>query len=68
MDEEKIKKLISGLDESVSKEGAAVQFNAYGGGPDESYIQANKQGYLRLGIEILKAAYSPRVKVKDDKD
>lgn len=65
LDEERIKKLIDELDGSVSKDGAAVQFNMYGGGHDESFIQANKQGYLRLGIEFLKAAYSSKVKAKE---
>ena len=31
----------------------------YGGGPDESQFIANKGGYLRFAIELLKAALAP---------
>ena len=34
---------------------AVVVMNVYGGGPDESQITATETGYLRLGIELLKA-------------
>lgn len=53
-----IKELIENLDQSVSSEGAAVRLDQYGGGPDESQITGNRVGYLRLGIEFLKAAYA----------
>ncbi|WP_028313241.1 hypothetical protein [Desulfatibacillum aliphaticivorans] len=71
IDHEKVKDFISSLDESVPKEGAAVRMDQYGGGPDESGIRANQAGYLRLGIEFLKAAYAEpayRDKGGDDVD
>jgi hypothetical protein len=58
MNDEAIQNAISSLDKAVPKEGARVAMVQYGGGPDESQIIANRQGYLRLGIEFLKAAYS----------
>jgi hypothetical protein len=58
LDDQALQKLIASLDESVPKEGARVLLTQYGGGPDESQIVANQRGYLRLGIELLKAAYS----------
>ena len=54
----RVKELIAALDAEVPREGAQVRLHQYGGGPDESQVQANPAGYLRLGIEFLKAAYS----------
>lgn len=59
MDDVEIQDRIAALDALVPKEGALVRLDQYGGGPDESRITANKTGYLRLGIEILKGAYLP---------
>ena len=60
MDEEKIRETIALLDREIPREGARVRLDQYGGGPDESRIIANKAGFLRLGLELLKAAYAPR--------
>jgi hypothetical protein len=57
MKDAEIQERIAALDALVSREGALVRLDQYGGGPDESRITANKAGYLRLGIEILKGAY-----------
>ncbi len=59
MDDVQIQDRIATLDALVPKEGAVVKLDQYGGGPDESRITANKNGYLRLGIELLKGAYLP---------
>ena len=42
------------LDHLVPRTDAVVVMNVYGG-PDESQITATETGYLRLGIELLKA-------------
>jgi hypothetical protein len=47
------------LDDAVPRDNARVKFEQYGGGPDESHVIANREGYLRLGVEFLKAAYAP---------
>ena len=60
MDEDKIKAIIKQLDDEVPREGAKVILEQYGGGPDESQIVANQKGYLRLGVEFLKAAFAKR--------
>jgi hypothetical protein len=52
-----LQKIISDLDKKVPKDNAFVQLTEYGGGADESKIRANQSGYLRLGIELLKAAF-----------
>ena len=53
-----MQKLITELDAVVPKDGARVQLSQYGGGPDESRVIATQQGYLRLGVEFLRAAYA----------
>lgn len=60
MDEEDIRLAIEKLDLGIPKDGAIVRFQQYGGGPDESKMEANESGYLRLGVELLKAAYSKK--------
>jgi len=54
---EEISSLVTELDGKVPKEGAVVELKQHGGGPDESRVTANRLGYLRLGIEFLKAAF-----------
>lgn len=61
LDHVRIQELIEQLDAAVPRDGAAVLIPLYGGGPDESYIVANQRGYLRMGIEFLKAAYTEPV-------
>jgi len=51
--------LVAELDAAVPRDGARVSITQYGGGPDESRVIANRRGYLRLGIEFLKAAFAP---------
>lgn len=51
--------LIAKLDALVPRDRACVTLRQYGGGPDESRVTANQRGYLRLGIEFLKAAFAP---------
>jgi hypothetical protein len=59
MKDEEIQRFIDRLEAEIPKEGAKVRLREYGGGPDESEVWANKAGYLRLGLEFLKAAYEP---------
>jgi hypothetical protein len=54
MNDRRIAELVAELESAVPKEGAAVLLQQYGGGPDESRIVANQNGYLRFGIELLK--------------
>jgi hypothetical protein len=59
MDQDKLKQLISDLDQTVPKENARVSLSRYVGDISESMIVGNEHGYLRLGIEFLKAAFAP---------
>jgi hypothetical protein len=57
--DDNIRRLVRELDAEVSREGAFVHLTQYGGGPDESSIIANQSGYLRLGVELMKAGLAP---------
>ena len=59
MDERRVREAIDLLDAEVPRAGARVRLHQYGGGPDEGQIVANETGYLRLGVEFLKAAFVP---------
>jgi hypothetical protein len=59
MDHQCLQSTIAELDDAVPRAGARVKFEQYGGGPDESHVIANREGFLRLGVEFLKAAYAP---------
>ena len=54
------------LDAGVSKENAAVRFYQYVGDGEEGSVTATRAGYLRLGIEFLKAGSAPPKADKDD--
>ena len=58
-DTEQIQKMVAELDAAVPRDGARVYLSQYGGGPDESKVVGNQRGYLRLGIEFLRAAFAP---------
>lgn len=55
MDEVEISSLVKTLDSTIPKEKAHFAIYTYGGGTDESFTQGNRIGYLRFGIEFLKA-------------
>jgi hypothetical protein len=55
---QQIEEAVEFLDSQISRENARVKLHQYGGGPDEGQIIANEAGYLRLGIEFLKAAFA----------
>ena len=57
--DDNIRRLVRELDVEVPREGAFVHLTQYGGGPDESSIIANQAGYLRLGVELMKAGLAP---------
>ena len=61
MELDKIKQIVYELDENISKENAKVSLQKYGGDLDEAFIVATKRGYLRLGVEFLKAGFAPYI-------
>lgn len=59
MDKETIERFIRELDHAVPREGAQVRLEQRDSGPEESIIAGNPPGFLRLGIELLKAGIAP---------
>jgi hypothetical protein len=56
MERDRLKALVAELDREIQDEGALVMFTI----PDDRYsfaceVVANESGYLRLGVELLKA-------------
>jgi len=62
MNRERISAIVAELEQLIPTENASVLFSQYGGGPDESKVVATEEGYLRLGLEFLKAASAPPLK------
>ena len=61
MNPEEIKRIIDELDRGLSKENAKVSIQMYGSDLEEAFIVATERGYLRLGVEFLKAGFTPYV-------
>jgi hypothetical protein len=62
---DEIKGMVEALDAKVPSEGAAIQFVMGGGTPDESRVEANTLGYMRMGIWFLKAGCAAPEKLRD---
>ena len=58
INEDELHTLIGQMDERIGKEGAIVRLDVQYE-DDGTVIVANHLGYLRLGVEFLKAAYVP---------
>jgi hypothetical protein len=58
---DEIKQVVDELDKNIPKDKAKVSFQKYGGDLDEAFIVATERGYLRLGVEFLKAGLAPYV-------
>ena len=56
MTKEELDNLINKLDTQISKDIALFEVNQYGGGLDESFIKANKEGLQLFALELLKAS------------
>ncbi len=59
MDDDAIRGIVARLEEAAPLGGAKIRITQHGGGPDESYIVANRAGYLRLAALFLQATVSP---------
>ena len=55
----RVQALIKELDRLLPHTDAVVVMNVYGAGCDESQITATENGYLRLGIALMKAPFAP---------
>jgi len=59
MDDKELAQVIERLDHEIPRDGAEIEFMQYCDGFVEHRVIANRAGYLRLGIEFLKAAIVP---------
>ncbi len=56
MTKEELQKIINSFDEETLKKQAVFGVSQYGGGSDESFIRANKQGLELFALKLLKSA------------
>ena len=56
---DEIKHVIAKLQQLCPSGDAKVRIRIYGGSADESRLEANQAGYLRMAVECLKAADAP---------
>lgn len=60
---EELQKIIDRFDQDELKRLGIFGISQYGGGPDESFIKANKEGLVLFALELLKAGinYEPKL-------
>jgi hypothetical protein len=56
LEKDELQKIINHLESNSSKEEAYFGIFQYGGGPDESFVKANKQGLELFAADMLKAS------------
>lgn len=67
MEKDKIQKIISELEVANSEDDAHFAIYQYGGGPEESFIKANKSGLELFAADILKASRDFNEVLEDEK-
>ena len=55
MELDEVKRIIDELDRGISKENAIVRLDNCA--PEDLFVSATQNGYLRIGVELLKAAF-----------
>ncbi|MEA5137968.1 hypothetical protein [Arcicella rigui] len=65
MTDEELQNIINSFDETTLKEQAIWGIFQYGGGSDESFIKANKEGLTLFALELLKASLESK-KIKEN--
>lgn len=67
MNKNELQQIIAELEESNSKDEAYFGIFQYGGGPEESFVKANRQGLELFAADLLKASRDAK-SIVDDKD
>jgi hypothetical protein len=62
---EELQKIIDQFDEEYLKQQGIFGISQYGGGSDESFIRANKEGLELFALELLKAARDSEATLAD---
>ncbi|WP_200975400.1 hypothetical protein [Echinicola sp. 20G] len=68
MNKKNLQNIIDKLEKEDRKEKAYFGIFEYGGGPDESFIKASKEGLELFALEILKAARDSEELLKSEKE
>lgn len=66
MESDEIRKIVEELDQGISKSNAAVRIDTCD--PNDLYVTATENGYMRIGVEFLKAAFAPQQKETNNSD
>lgn len=66
MTNEELQSIIEQFDETKLKQQGIFGVYQFGGGPDESYIRANKEGLELFALELLKAATGKNVRLSNE--
>lgn len=66
MNKEELNRIIELLENSNSKEEAYFSIQEYGGGPNESFIKANKDGLELYAAQLLKASLNSDEIINDE--
>ena len=64
MDLVKIEQAVADLDQSILKQNARMRLYQYGGYDDESCVDGTPEGYMRFGIELMKAGLTNTAETK----
>ena len=67
MTEEELQKIIDQFDEEMLKRQGIFSILQYGGGSDESFIKANKEGLEMFALELLKSSRDAENVIADKK-
>lgn len=68
MEETDLQKIINDLESTNSKDEAYFGVFMYGGGPEESYVKANRQGLELFAAELLKASRDTEKILESDEE
>jgi hypothetical protein len=65
MTQDQLQKIIDQFNEEELREKGIVGIFQYGGGPDESFLRANKEGFEMFALQLLKAAQQTEAVLAD---
>ena len=59
MQTDELSAIVNRLDQDISRDNAKITIQKYGGDLEEAFVVGTPNGYLRLGVEFLKAGLAP---------
>jgi len=59
MQTDELSAIVNRLDQDISRDNAKITIQKYGGDLTEAFVVGTPNGYLRLGVEFLKAGLAP---------